>query len=75
MTGLRDNKGMLALLVILSGIVLYCAFEVDPEFNKEFEISPFPSVEFREEFIRLLLIDVAGTWGIEFVADMLLGNW
>lgn len=74
MTGLRDNKWMLALLVILTGIVMYSAFEVDPDFNKEFQISPFPSQEFREQFIRLLIIDVAGTWIVEFVADFLLGS-
>lgn len=74
MTGLRDNKWMLGLLVVLSALVLYCAFEIDPEFNKEFQITPFPSAEFREHFVRLLVIDVAGTWCVEFFADLLLGS-
>ena len=62
------------LLTILTGIVFYCAAETDPEFNKQFEISQFPSAEFRTEFLKLLAIDVVGTWVVEFVADLLFGS-
>lgn len=67
-------KAMYALLAVLVALVFYCASEFDLEFNQSFEITPFPSDDFRTAFQRLLLADILGTWAIEYASEFFLGS-
>ncbi|AIN95797.1 cation-transporting ATPase, putative [Leishmania panamensis] len=75
MQGIRKNRPMFIALIILSIVVLCFAFESSPEFNKEFEITAFPTEAFRTRFTQLLMLDALGCFVIEKASLMLFTDY
>ncbi|KAG5485286.1 hypothetical protein CUR178_06649 [Leishmania enriettii] len=75
MQGIRKNRPMFIALIIL-GLVVFCfASEASPEFNKEFEITAFPTEAFRTRFTQLLMLDAFGCFVIEKVSLILFTDY
>ncbi|CBZ31827.1 cation-transporting ATPase, putative [Leishmania donovani] len=75
MQGIRKNRPMLIALIILGFVVFCFASEASPEFNEEFEITAFPTEEFRTRFTQLLLLDAVGCFVIEKASLMLFTDY
>ncbi|KAG5486251.1 hypothetical protein LSCM1_07374 [Leishmania martiniquensis] len=75
MQGIYKNRPMFIALIIL-GLVVFCfASEANPEFNKEFEITAFPTEAFRTRFTQLLVLDALGCFVIEKASLMLFTDY
>ncbi|KAH9599949.1 hypothetical protein LSM04_004368 [Trypanosoma melophagium] len=75
MQSIRKNKPMFYTLILLAIVVVYFASETDPEGNAVFEIVAFPSTEFRQRFIQLLMVDAGGSFAIEYACLYLLTDY
>ena len=75
MQGIRKNRPMFIALIILSIIIFTFASEGNPELNKEFEITVFPTEEFRSRFLRLLILDAMGCFAIEKASLLLFTDY
>ncbi|RNF14581.1 putative cation transporting ATPase [Trypanosoma conorhini] len=75
MQNMRRNKPLFYALIFLSLVVIYFASEADPEGNTMFEIVSFPSKEFRDRFIKLLLTDAGGCFLIEYACLFFLTDY
>ncbi|KEG11588.1 putative cation-transporting ATPase [Trypanosoma grayi] len=75
MQSMRKNRPMFYALIFLTLVVFYFASETDPEVNAMFEIVAFPSLEFRQRFIQLLVVDAGGSFVIEYACLYLLTDY
>ncbi|KAH8614269.1 putative E1 E2 ATPase haloacid dehalogenase like hydrolase [Trypanosoma vivax] len=75
MQSIRKNKPMFYALIILVGLVFYLASETDPELNASFDLVPFPSDDFRENFLQLLVTDALGCFAIEHICLRLMTEY
>lgn len=75
MQSIRKNRPMFYSLVVLALAVFYFASEMDPTLNQSFEIVAFPSKEFRERFLQILLMDALGCFVIEGLSLKLLTEY
>ncbi|KAG5510969.1 hypothetical protein JKF63_06470 [Porcisia hertigi] len=75
MQGIRKNRPMFIALILLAIIVFSFASEANPEINREFEITVFPTEEFRTRFAQLLMLDAFGCFVIEKASLMLFTDY
>ena len=62
MTGLTENRPLLWSLVVTFILTFMFASETVPGLNKYFQLVPFPDDAFRNFILKLLAIDVSGTF-------------
>ena len=62
MTGLTENRPLLWSLVVTFILTFMFASETVPGLNKYFQLVPFPDDAFRNFILKLLVIDVSGTF-------------
>jgi len=68
MTGLTENRPLLWSLLATFILTFMFASETVPKLNKYFQLVPFPDEVFRDWILKILVIDVAGS----FLLDRLL---
>lgn len=71
MQRITRNRPMFIALIIMAMMVFAFASEADPELNEQFEIVAFPSEDFRNSFMQLLMLDVVGCFAIDRVLAFL----
>merc|ERR1712232_53598 len=62
MTGLTENRPLLWSLICTFILTFMFASETVPSLNKYFQLVPFPDEEFRDYILKLLAIDVVGSF-------------
>ena len=75
MQSIRQNRPMFYALIALVGLVFFLATETSPEINEELQIVQFPSDDFRNSFVNMLLVDMVGAYGIEIVCLRLMTDY
>ena len=67
MESLSENKGLAICLAILSGITVFSALELSPEWNTFFELVPMPSPTFRYTLVGIMAADLVLAWLLDRV--------
>lgn len=75
MESIRRNRPMFIALIILTFMVFSFASESSPEVNEEFEITVFPTEEFRNRFLHLLVLDIVVCFVVEQASLMLFTDY
>jgi cation-transporting ATPase 13A1 len=71
MQSLRENRGLFYGLVALSAMIFAAALELSEDWNKTFQIVPFPSADFRHKVVSSMAIDIVGAVLWDFICSKL----
>lgn len=67
MESLSENRGLAICIALLSGITVFSALEVSPEWNAFFELVPMPSPTFRYTLVGIMAADLILAWVLDRV--------
>lgn len=71
MESLSENRGLAICIALLSGITVFSALEVSPEWNTFFELVPMPSPTFRYTLVAIMAADLVLAWVVDRVTCLI----
>jgi len=74
MESLMENKPLRTCLLFTGGAVLFLAAEFDQTFNLSFELVAFPSPQFRQTLLSVIIADFVGSWLVEHILLLLFNT-